>query len=135
MKKIVNNIKKYFAKPEGLEDTYAPKDVNAKFLLMYKNTAVGELTLNDAMWEFKYTPMFKTQKEVLPIVDFPDVNKVYKLDHLWPFFVSRIPGLGQPEVQNVIKREKIDKENEFELLKRFGIKSIANPFTLELSIS
>ena len=133
MKKIITNIKNLIFKPEGLEDTYTPNDINAKFLLMYKNIAVGELTLLEGIWEFKYTPMFKKQKEVLPIVDFPDVDQIYKRNHLWPFFISRIPGLGQPEVKRVINNENINKNSEFELLKRFGFKSISNPFTLQLT--
>ncbi len=49
---------------------------------------------------------------------------------LWPFFVIRIPGLGQPAVQRVIREENIDPSNEAQLLKRFGKTTIANPFTL-----
>ena len=51
-------------------------------------------------------------------------------DVLWPFFVIRIPSLGQPAVQRVIREENLDPSNEVQLLKRFGKTTIANPFTL-----
>ena len=63
-------------------------------------------------------------------MDFPDVNKTYRYEELPPFFVQRIPGLGQPKVQKIILEEKIDAHNEVELLKRFGKLSISNPFQL-----
>ncbi|KAK6033622.1 hypothetical protein OSTOST_00220 [Ostertagia ostertagi] len=42
----------------------------------------------------------------------------------------RIPGLKQPAIQEILKREKIDSGNDIELLKRFGQKTISNPYEL-----
>lgn len=47
-------------------------------------------------------------------------DKTYKSEELWPFFRIRIPGLEQPSVQEILERENIDKNDEVELLKRFG---------------
>jgi hypothetical protein len=83
------------------------------------------------MWQFTYTQQFKARAdEFYPIVGFPDLDKVYRSDKLWPFFLVRIPELGQPEVQETIRREELDATNEAELLRRFGHRTLANPFTL-----
>jgi hypothetical protein len=58
------------------------------------------------------------------------LTKVYRKDSLWPFFLVRIPGLKQPAIKEIIEKENIDTENEVELLKRFGQKSISNPYEL-----
>ncbi len=63
-------------------------------------------------------------------MQFPDKNKTYKREELWPFFMIRIPGLNQPEIQHVIESENIDETNEVELLEHFGKKTISNPYEL-----
>ncbi len=83
------------------------------------------------MWYFEYADTFRKQPDVRPMTDFPNIDKVYTSDDLWPFFAVRIPGLGQPSVVRVLEKEQIDSGNEIELLKRFGKMTVANPFELE----
>lgn len=49
------------------------------------------------------------------------------------FFKIRIPGLGQSAIKEILSKENIYKRNELALLKRFGKRSIANPYILTLS--
>jgi len=49
---------------------------------------------------------------------------------LWPFFGIRIPGLKQPAIQEILRNENIETDNDVELLKRFGQKTISNPYEL-----
>ena len=108
-----------------------PKDEEAKFILSVDNIRIGILYCEKGDWFFKYTDDFKKQSDVYNrIVGFPDLNKTYKSDILWPFFQIRIPGLKQPAIQKILKEEKIDKTNEVALLKRFGFKTITNPYQL-----
>lgn len=108
-----------------------PKDEEAKFILMVDNLRIGTLFCEKGEWFFKYTEEFKQHSdEYNRIVGFSDLNKTYKSDILWPFFQIRIPGLKQPAVQEILEKEKIDKDNEVALLKRFGQKSISNPYEL-----
>lgn len=115
---------------EGHEDLETPSGIKAEFELKYKSLTVGYLELNDGVWKFSYSSEFKDQDELRPIVQFPDTYKVYKNEELWPFFTIRIPGLNQPEIENIIESENIDRSNEVELLKRFGEKTISNPYEL-----
>ena len=87
--------------------------------------------MQDGVWKFEYSEAFKLLDELRPIVEFPDVNKIYERDELWQFFASRIPSTQQVEVEEILRRENIAEDDAVGLLKRFGKKTIANPFLLE----
>ncbi|MDP3928856.1 MAG: HipA N-terminal domain-containing protein [Bacteroidota bacterium] len=125
----------FLSKEDDLEDFHQmPTNQNAKFILSVDKINIGHLICENGEWFFKYTNEFKNHaEEYKTIVGFPDLNKIYKSDALWPFFQVRIPGLKQPAIREVIENEKIDKDDKVELLKRFGQKTIANPYELVLS--
>lgn len=129
---MLNMLQKLFQKSKGeTTDLKLPKEEEQIFVLSIGNLPVGELSCKDGKWKFFYTQQFKHRSdEFYPIVGFPDLDKVYESDTLWPFFLVRIPGLGQPEVQETIANENIDANNEAELLKRFGKSALSNPFIL-----
>lgn len=91
MKKLWNK----YGSIEGQEAIFTPTGVNVDFNLTYRNLIVGVLRLRDGEWCFKYSEEFKQQTQIKPLTDFPDVNKVYASKELYPFFVERIPGMGQ----------------------------------------
>lgn len=133
IRKFIN----WFSKSEDDFDLQVqlPKDEEAKFNLSVDDIRIGTLYCDNAAWFFKYTEDFKNHSnEYNRIVGFPDLNKTYKSDSLWPFFQIRIPGLKQPQIQEILQNEKIDQLNEVALLKRFGKKTIANPYELDMAI-
>lgn len=126
-------FKRFFAKNNEPEEAHLPESENATFKLKVDDIIVGTLHCEKGVWEFKYTDEFKQHaNEYNRIVGFSDLDKVYKNETLWPFFQTRIPGLKQPAVQEIIEKEKINQTNEVELLKRFGEKTISNPYKLQL---
>ena len=127
---IVKSIGKLW-KSDGHEEMSTPRNTEAEFALVFENLPVGTLSLKGGKWTFRYTEPFKQQDKIKPLPDFPDVNKVYTSEELYPFFIQRIPSLSQPKVKEVIEKEKIDEANIVELLKKFGRLSINNPFKLE----
>lgn len=129
LKKLINKI----WKSEGQEDMATPSLEKASFQLVYKKLLIGTLYVNNGIWKFTYSDQFKAQDEILPLVDFPNKKSTYESAQLWPFFSYRIPGLNQPSVQEIIRKESIDKENEVALLKKFGRFSIFNPYLLNPS--
>ena len=100
------------------------------FKLIFEHLHIGTLSFEKSNWQFKYTEEFKKQKELVPIMDFPDVNKTYESENLWPFFVSRIPSSATPYVKKKIETSKISKESLIEMLKTFGENTITSPFKL-----
>jgi len=128
---MLRKLKNLLWKSEGHEDLVTPTNVNVSFKLMYNTLLIGTLNLKEGIWTFAYSDEFKQQNKIKPLTDFPRVDKVYQNMVLYPFFLHRIPGLNQPKVKATIEKEKIDKTNEAELLKRFGQISITNPFLLK----
>ena len=108
----------------------APPEAHAKFLLTYDKLLVGTLTVDGGVWKFEYSDKFKAEDELRPIVEFPDVDKIYVNEDLWQFFASRIPSTEQPEVEEILKREHVKEDDAIGLLKLFGKRTIANPFEL-----
>ena len=129
IKKLINKI----LSSEGHENINTPQNGEFTFELFLEELHIGTLQLLNGRWYFNYTEDFKNQNKILQLVDFPDKNKKYDTDSLWPFFRYRIPGLNQPQVKEIIKKESIDSTNEAELLKKFGKRTIFNPFQLKVS--
>jgi hypothetical protein len=65
-----------------------------------------------------------------PLIDFPDVDKIYESKELWQFFLMRILSPAQAEVEEILKGEHIREDDAVSLLKRFGERTITNPFRL-----
>ncbi|MBC9868705.1 MAG: hypothetical protein F7O42_12645 [Opitutae bacterium] len=127
---MLSNLKKILFRQDGQGHLRTPKDETAEFLVRHHDLDVGHLRLRDGKWHFEYTDTFRKKKDAYPIINFPHLDKHYESDALWPFFLIRIPGLGQPAIKRMISEENIDPSNEAQLLKRFGKTTIANPFTL-----
>lgn len=58
----------------------------AVFVLWFRKVPILRLGLVRGVWELAHTEQFKAQTRLLPIVCFPNVNKVYRSGKLWPFF-------------------------------------------------
>lgn len=127
---MLNKIINWFRKEEGDNRLGIPQDEQETFFLKLNDIHIGTLACKEGLWYYEYTPEFKQQNDLHKIPGFSDVNKVYSSETLWPFFQTRIPGLGQPAIKDIIEQEKLDFRNEAVLLKRFGYKTISNPFTL-----
>ncbi|MCD4794485.1 MAG: HipA N-terminal domain-containing protein [Bacteroidales bacterium] len=125
---MINKIKKLW-KTEEMEFSDTPENSNGEFHLKYQNIIIGILTYADGRWLFKYTDDFKKLK-IKPITDFPDKDKEYKDNQLWPFFAARIPAINQPYIYKKINEANINEKDSVELLKLFGHKTITNPFEL-----
>jgi HipA-like protein len=131
---MIRKIKNWFSKTStGVLEVQMPENKDAKFILSVDGIAMGILEYKDEYWHFKYTNEFKLVNDKYNlIVGFPDLSKEYKSEVLWPFFQIRIPGLKQPAIKEIIEQEHINDTNEVELLKRFGKRTISNPYELIL---
>lgn len=123
---MYNKISKkfsWFINSKGKNNTTEDKPVD--FILKFDKLEIGILSFTDNTWFFSYSEDFKSQKEILPLVNFPTVNKEYMSDELWPFFVSRIPSKAQLQLPKDTENQAITT-----LLKIYGRKTIANPYQL-----
>lgn len=133
---MLQKLKDLIFKSQGLEEVTTPTDKRMVFMVMHGTTHVGTLELENGEWAFAYARSFqqnfKSEKAstLAPLIGFPDVEKEYRSEVLWPFFAGRIPGLKQPAVKAIIEREHIQENDLAALLERFGKKTIASPFEL-----
>jgi hypothetical protein len=126
-------LKKLISKGEDhdIKPTEFTTNDHIRFILKIESLPIGYLHIENGLWTFTYSEEFKNQNQYARLTGFSDLNKVYKSDELWPFFKIRIPGLKQPMIKDIIKLEQLDGTSEAVLLKRFGWKSMSNPYILE----
>lgn len=128
LNKIKNLIKPKKKQPISLQH----QETTHLFSLKYHELEMGTLKFLGDEWIFEYGSLFKEQHVISPLIDFPEVNKIYKSQILWPFFSNRIPSLKQPKIKAYIDQHPAEKQNEVKLLALFGEYSVNNPFRLQL---
>lgn len=107
-----------------------PIDETNRFLLVYKKLPIGILEIKEGIWQFNYSEDFKNQHEIVPLIDFPNTDRVYQSRSLWPFFLSRIPSTNSPAIGDIVKKKKLNADNPAVMLSEFGRRTITNPFEL-----
>ncbi|MDD2385515.1 MAG: HipA N-terminal domain-containing protein [Bacteroidales bacterium] len=127
MKKIFSKLN---WKVEGMDYNDKPSSPDAVFHLKYNNEVIGILTYTDDLWHFNYTDTFKSL-QLSPLSNFPDLDKTYSSESLWPFFASRIPSLNQSFYTKKLNKVNANKNDSVDLLKVFGKRTITNPYHLD----
>jgi HipA-like protein len=125
----MTKLKKVIARlfwSESQDDVVLAPDNDAAFNINLGKLLVGTLTYSDRMWYFSYSDEFKMQNDILPLTNFPSKDKEYSTTQLWPFFSSRIPSNAQLQID-----KDTPQENVVTLLRKFGRKTVANPFELK----
>lgn len=102
----------------------AVKGSKGRFDLMLGDLLVGVLLYVDGTWSFTYSDEYKAQDKLEPLINFPNLDQVYKSDQLWPFFASRLPGVSE------LKEKERESMDVLSLLKKYGRHVITNPYKL-----
>lgn len=110
---------------ESQNDMVLATEDDATFNVNLGKLLVGTLLYSAGVWYFSYSNEFKLQNRVLPLANFPSKDKEYSTRDLWPFFASRIPSNAQLQIE----KDK-PKEDAVTLLRRFGRRTVANPYEL-----
>ena len=133
--RITHKIRAWLGKadPQPGAPARTESSARAEFGLFYGELLIGTLCLSDGVWQWSYSDEFRAQDKVVPLIEFPDVNRVYRTEELWPFFSTRAPSLKRTDILPIIAAEQIDPTDEAALLKRFGRRTITNPFVLVAS--
>jgi len=105
---------------------------DAAFRLALGSLSIAMLERHSGVWRFWYTDEFKSQQRIVPLVPFPDRDQIYESSELWPFFAVRVPSIARPEIQNTVTSEGLDYDDLPAMLARFGRRTVADPFTLEM---
>jgi len=110
---------------ESQNEMVLTPDNDATFHVNLGRLFVGTLLYSDGIWYFNYSDEFKLQNRILPLANFPSKEKEYSAKELWPFFASRIPSNAQLQLDKDTPQEDI-----VTLLRRFGRRTVANPYEL-----
>jgi HipA-like protein len=94
---------------------------------------VGHLTYDDGVWSFFYDDAFKQHKDLRPLDGFPDIDRVYRSQLLFPFFAVRIPDRGRADVEARLAKEAIAEPDAVDLLRIFGRRIVSSPGLLLLA--
>ena len=108
---------------ESQNDMVLATEDDATFNVNLGKLLVGTLLYSAGVWYFSYSNEFKLQNRILPLANFPSKDKEYSTRDLWPFFASRIPSNAQLQIE----KDK-PKEDVVTLLRRFGRRTVANPY-------
>lgn len=108
--------------------------MDGRFVLALKKLEIGYLSVNNGEWTFEYSEEFKKQGKILPLSNFPNKELVYTSRELWPFFASRIPSSAQLERKLISATSDLVENNEVNLLKKYGQRTITNPYKLQFAI-
>lgn len=128
---MLDTIKKYIGFiPQHLSELKQGSEIRS-FILSYKQKDIGYLEFRDDKWTFHYSEWFKSQGKLVPLLEFPDVEKTYYSEKLWPFFASRIP--SKVNRDDTTCNDNGETLSLADLLEKFGRKTINNPFILEPS--
>ena len=124
----MTKLKKILARlfwSESQNDMVLATEDDATFNVNLGKLLVGTLLYSAGVWYFSYSNEFKLQNRVLPLANFPSKDKEYSTRDLWPFFASQIPSNAQLQIE----KDK-PKEDAVTLLRRFGRRTVANPYEL-----
>jgi len=127
---MIAQLKNIFWKVDGMDFIDNPANTNGVFHLKYGKLLIGILSYEGSQWTFQYSDEYRNEKVLNLIIDFPDTEKTYTNEQLWPFFASRIPTLNQPFQFKKILKAKIKENDSVGLLRLFGNTTITNPFKL-----
>lgn len=128
---MINKLINKIWKVDGMDYSDTPSNSKGTFNLYFGDQLIGILAYDNSIWTFRYSNEYKENQTLNPIIDFPNPEKTYESEHLWPFFASRIPTLNQPFHLKKVRKAKIKANDSVGLLRLFGNETITNPFKLQ----
>lgn len=101
-----------------------------------KKILIGELAKEDNEYIFKYTPE-QTDKPIgfLKVPTFKDMDKTYKSENLFLFFVNRLFDKARPDLPQLLESYGLNSYDEWELLKATKAKLLTDGYELSESFA
>jgi len=101
--------------------------------LIYEGKPVAELKKvkmgEEQLFYFRYLAAFK-QAHLAPLPGLPESKEEHWSQHLWAYFVERIPDIRRPEIEAVMRQRKINRFDELQMLAELGSQTITDPFEI-----
>lgn len=102
---MISKLKKIFSNNKGVDSPLCleHKETIHLFSLKYQDLEMGVLKFLNNQWVFEYSTAFKNQSEINALIDFPDLNKTYISEVLWPFFQIGFLQLSSLRLKNIFQ--------------------------------
>ena len=96
---------------------------------------IGELAKSGNEFVFRYTPEKVDKPEgFFKVPTFKDVDKVYKSNKLFLFFVNRLYDRGRPDLPELLEKYGLSDYDEWELLKATKARLLTDGYELAESL-
>ena len=96
---------------------------------------IGELAKAEDEYVFKYTPEKADKPEgFFKVPTFKDVDRVYKSDKLFLFFVNRLYDRGRPDLPQLLEKHGLRDYDEWSLLKATRARLLTDGYELAESV-
>jgi HipA-like protein len=100
-------------------------------VVSYKNQAVAELTKENGKFLFRYLEPFFAQ-DLAPLPGIAPSRIFVSYRELPAFFRERLPDTRRPEIRKFIRDNRIDENDELQMLACLGAHSITDSYELSL---
>ena len=126
------------AKEKVLAEAPAPKGTSKTRLCLYikppdaGRLAVGFLSCDSGEFVFRYTEEFRRQSDIPAVSAFPDKNREYRSQTLWPVFQVRIPPTDRPDIERLVEEKNLDTNDPLRLLSELGKRAFSTPYEFVL---
>jgi HipA-like protein len=98
--------------------------------LLFDGAAVAELSkVPQGNYFFKYLTEFR-RLNLAPLPGFPDLDRIYEAQEIFPFFQERIPDTRRPEIREWIKQHGLSEDDKLSLLAALGRKAVTDSYEL-----
>lgn len=105
---------------------------------VYLETRHGRVTLGTLSKEgqefvFRYDPDFAHGESSKPISAFPDLEREYRTEELWPFFAVRVPPVERDDVREAMQRRHIPEKDILRLLAELSGRGVSSPYRFAMA--
>ncbi|MCM2334357.1 MAG: HipA N-terminal domain-containing protein [Anaeromyxobacteraceae bacterium] len=94
---------------------------------------LGTLTKEGQEFVFRYDPRFAKAADSTPISAFPDLDREYRAEELWPFFAVRIPPVDREDVRQAMEKRHIPEKDVLRLLAELSGRGVSSPYRFAMA--
>lgn len=103
------------------------------YLVSSASQPIGYLFQRDEQFVFRYSESFKALPHPLPISAFPDIEREYHSERLWPFFAVRLPPTDREDVRRALAEKMISEDETLRMLTELSRRVVSSPYELRLA--
>lgn len=124
----------------GLPTVFAPRGpaalrvrVNYPLPESGRHLHVGDLSIENDEFVFRYSNAYKSASELPPLPSFPDKDREYRAPELFAFFAARLPPVERHDIQQALERLSVKSNDILRVLGLLAKRGVSNAYEFELA--